>query len=74
MIIRKTLHEIYSELTELREMRKSSANILAIATIGEDKYQIERSLSGYKHYDEIIDYLSRIEVEYDDKYAEEEEE
>lgn len=73
MIVKKTLHEIYTELTELREDRDQIgfcvASSLAKGTQG--KGLTESFLRDFNHLNEVIAYLSRIEVEYEDKYESE---
>lgn len=68
MKVTKTLHEIYNELTHLNKMRDMASNMLARAVVTNNQYHIDKATEEYKHLDEVIQYLSRIEVEYEDKY------
>lgn len=68
MKVKKTLHQIYSELKELRENRQSSAMVLARAAINGNQERIDAYAEDFVHVDEIICHLSKIEVEYEDKY------
>lgn len=72
MKVKKTLHQIYQELVELRETRATTGQLVARATINGNDGAIKHFINQYKHYDEVIDYLSRIEVEFEDKYETEE--
>jgi hypothetical protein len=71
--VKRTLHQIYEELKHLREMKDRAGGMIAFASMSENKQAIEQYKDEYKHFDEVIKYLSHIEVEYDDKYETEEE-
>lgn len=74
MKVKRTLHQIYSELTELRKTRETTCQLVARSVIENNKHAIEHFSDEYKHFDEVINYLSHIEVEYEDKYETEEDE
>lgn len=73
MLVKKTLHQIYEELTELRRVRDINATVVTQALAGKRGIEwIKTPLDDYRHFDEVIKYLSQIEVEYEDKYSTEE--
>lgn len=63
MKVTRTLHEVYSELTELRKMREMASMMLARAIVTNNQYHIQKSKEEFEHYDKMIQHLSRIEVE-----------
>lgn len=65
-----TFHEIYMKLTELRERRDVFARLITESLIeeGEVSSYVEHWKSKYKHVNELIEYYSEIEVEFENKY------
>lgn len=68
MKVKRTLHEIYSELTQLREQRDMMGRVATESYIEGETRSFQHFVKRYNHYDEVINYLSEIEVEYEDKY------
>ena len=68
MKVKRTLHEIYAKLTELREIRDIKGRLVAECLVEEDQKAAEEFTKKYKHFDDLINYLSEIEVEYEYKY------
>lgn len=73
MKVKRTLHEIYSKLTGLRKQRDEYGNLIVMSMLDGNQKMVEYFTEKYKHFDEIIVYLSQIEVEYEDKYETEDE-
>ncbi|MEM4994866.1 hypothetical protein WKH56_20090 [Priestia sp. SB1] len=73
MKVKKTLHEIYMEITELRRMRDQTGSLVTRALIEKNEKSVNHFSDEYKHFDEVLKYLSQIEVEYEDKYETDEE-
>ncbi|MGG0308235.1 hypothetical protein ABEY43_06085 [Priestia megaterium] len=71
MKVKKTLHQVFEEIKELREHKDLTARMVASSLIREDGHH-NSLVEEYKHYDELLRYLSKIEVEYEDKYETEE--
>lgn len=72
MKVKRTLHEIYAEIKELREMRDIHARLVAEALVEGDQLAVDSFTKKFKHSDDVINYLSGIEVEYEDEYETEE--
>lgn len=72
MKVKKTLHEVYAELKELREVRDMRARLVAESFAEGDQEAADGFNKKFKYVDEVINYLSEIEVEYEDKYETEE--
>lgn len=71
MKVSKTLHEIYSELSDLREMRSAVASQIAGCATYRQSKGIEELTQEYRQINEVINHLSRITVEFENKYEEE---
>lgn len=70
-----TLHEIYYKLKDINEQRNMLAKCLASSVIENDSEGIIESFKkSYQHMEEVLEYYSTIEVEFDNKYAGEENE
>lgn len=73
MKVKRTLHEIYADLKQLRETRDIRGRLVAECLAEGDLEAAEDFVRQFKHTDEIIEYMSNIQVEYEDKYEAEEE-
>lgn len=69
MKVKKTLGEISAELEELKKLRDQEAMSVAGCMSTKREDLAKTFLKDYKHYNKLIDYYSKIKVEYEDKYA-----
>ena len=68
MKTKMTLHEVYMKLTELRERRNIYSRLITECLIDENEDSVERYTEKYQRLNEMIDYYSEIEVEFENKY------
>ncbi|MGG0667777.1 hypothetical protein ABE073_04525 [Lederbergia citrisecunda] len=72
--VKTSLYEVYTRIKELRETRDIYARLVADEMVEGNQESVEHFIRKYKHFDDVIEYLAQIEVEYEDKYESEEEE
>ena len=72
MKVKRTLNEICTNLVHLRDARDMYARLVAETLREGNQAAAESFMEKFKHFDEVINYLSEIEVEYEDKYEEDE--
>lgn len=68
MLVKRTLHEIHSDFNDLKELRSQTGRMLGDAIIGGRKRLVDKAIDEYRQLDDMIKYMSNIEVEYEDKY------
>lgn len=69
MKVKWTLHEVYNELKRLREERDRMGRLAMETYIEGEISSFEHFTKRYKYYDEAINHLSQIEVEFENKYV-----
>lgn len=75
MKVKKTVHQLVEEVLELRKTREVYAIGLSRNVIEDKKPSTaEYYQAHFEHTEEVLKFLSNIEVEYEDPYQEEEEE
>lgn len=72
MKVKTTFYEIYTRISDLRKTRDIHARILADSLVDGSQKSVEHFTLKYQHYNDLIEYLSEIEVEYEENYKSEE--
>ncbi|GEM_PF-4087733 len=73
MKVNMTLHEIYTKLKCLREQRDNYARIVADCLAENEENDANHFIEKFKHINNVIKYYSRIEVEFENEFATEDE-
>lgn len=73
MKVSMTLHEIYTKLKYLREQRDNYARIIADCLAENEENEANHFVEKFKHINDVIEYYSQIDVEFDNKFATEDE-
>jgi hypothetical protein len=70
MKVTKTLWEVYQEISHATEMRKHYKNMIGHCVLTEGMTHVPEFTKLYRHFDDVIDSLSQVEVTYEDPFAE----